>query len=226
MPAQRDPGALPSLKDVHWLGHDGFLIVEEATGKRIYVDPYRLKRHGPADLILITHDHHDHFSPDDVAKLRKPETVIVTVPSVASQLSDGHVITVQPGDRVVAAGIPIEAVPAYNVSKFRSPGVPFHPKPAGFVGFIVTVNGERIYHAGDTDLIPEMDGLQVDVALLPVSGTYVMTADEAAEAAARIKPRVAVPMHYGAIVGSEADAQRFAQLCATRGIPVEVLRPS
>lgn len=220
-----DPGGAASLRNIQWLGHDSFLILDETTGQRIYVDPYKLKQHGPADLILISHDHYDHFSADDVAKLRKPDTVIVTVPSVAKQLS-GNVVSVAPGDSVVAAGVPIEAVAAYNVNKFRSPGQPFHPKSAGYVGFILTVNGERVYHTGDTDLIPEMSGLQVDVALLPVSGTYVMTPEEAAEAAQRIKPKVAVPMHYGAIVASEAEAQRFAQLLRGKGVEVHVLKPA
>jgi L-ascorbate metabolism protein UlaG (beta-lactamase superfamily) len=117
----------------------------------------------------------------------------------------------------------VEAVPAYNVNKFRSPGQPFHPKSAGYNGYIITISGERLYHAGDTDHIPEMSGYRCDVALLPVSGTYVMTADEAAAAAAAIKPRVAVPMHYGDIVGGVADVQRFQKLCEQAGIVVVVV---
>ncbi len=215
------------LAGIQWLGHDSFLIADQATGHRIYVDPYQLKhRYEPADLILISHDHFDHYSPDDIKKLVKPDTTFVAVPSVATQLS-GNVIAVRPGDRITAGGVPIEAVAAYNTNKYRSPGVHFHPKEAGGVGFVLTVNGQRIYHTGDTDVIPEMGDVgPVDVALIPVSGTYVMTADEAAEAAARIKPKLAVPMHYAAIVGSAADAERFRQLCAVRGIPVEILPAS
>ena len=214
------------LENTRWLGHDSFLIDDVATGKRIYVDPYKLEGQPlPADLILVSHGHSDHFSPDDIARLRKPETVVVTVPAVARQLT-GSIVRVHPGDSVVAAGITIEAVPAYNVNKFRSPGHPFHPKEAGGVGFILNVAGQRIYHAGDSDLIPEMEGLHVDVALLPVSGTYVMTAEEAAEAAALIRPKVAVPMHYSAIVGTAADAQRFAELAAARGVTVQILNRS
>ena len=120
---------------------------------------------------------------------------------------------VKPGDSLSAHGISIEAVPAYNLNKFRSPGNPFHPQEAGHVGFIITVGGQRIYHAGDTDNIAEMEGFEVDIALLPVSGTYVMTAEEAAEAARRIGPKIAVPMHYGAgVAGTRADAERFARL--------------
>jgi L-ascorbate metabolism protein UlaG (beta-lactamase superfamily) len=217
-----DSSTMPALGNLHWLGHDSFLIVNR-QGQRIYIDPYQLARHEPADLILITHQHGDHYSPADVAKLRTAQTVVVTVPPVTSELQ-GSVVTVVPGDRIVAAGIEVEAVPAYNLNKFRSPGHPYHPRDAGLVGFVLTVDGQRIYHAGDTDQIPEMAHLgDLAIALLPVSGTYVMTAEEAAQAAALLKPGVAVPMHYGAIVGSAEDAQRFAQLCRAQGIAVQVL---
>jgi len=198
------------IENIHWLGHASFRIENDKT---IYIDPYELKgRPLKADLILITHDHFDHCSPDDVAKVAKDDTVIVTIAAAAQKLK-GDVRVVKPGESLVVQGIPIETVPAYNVSKFRSPGVPFHPKESGHVGFIITVAGQRIYHAGDTDVIPEMDDIQADVALLPVGGTYTMTADEAAEAANMIKPKVAIPMHWGAIVGSAEDAQRFRDLC-------------
>jgi len=198
------------IENIHWLGHDTFRIEND---KIIYLDPIKLKGKLPkADLILITHDHHDHCSPDDVAKLVKGDTVIVTIAAAAQKLK-GDVRLVKPGESLTVLGIPIETVPAYNVKKFRSPGVPFHPKESGHVGFILTVGELRIYHAGDTDVIPEMDDIETDVALLPVGGTYTMTADEAAEAANRIKPKLAIPMHWGAIVGSAEDAQRFRDLC-------------
>ena len=198
------------IENIHWLGHDTFRIENDKT---IYIDPIKLKgRPLKADLILITHDHSDHCSPDDVARVAKDDTVIVTIAAAARSVK-GDVRVVKPGESLVVQGIPIETVPAYNVSKFRSPGVPFHPKESGHVGFIITVGGVRIYHAGDTDVIPEMDDIETDVALLPVGGTYTMTADEAAEAANRIKPKLAIPMHWGAIVGSASDAQRFSDLC-------------
>jgi len=198
------------IENVHWLGHDCFRIENDKT---IYIDPYELKGKPPkADLVLITHDHFDHFSPDDVAKVAKDDTVIVTIAAVAKRLK-GDVRVVKPGDSLTVLGIPIETVAAYNVNKFRSPGVPFHPKESGHVGFIITVEGQRIYHAGDTDVIPEMDDIEADIALLPVGGTYTMTADEAAQAANRIKPEVAIPMHHSAIVGSVKDAKRFRNLC-------------
>ena len=198
------------IENIHWLGHDTFRIEND---KIIYIDPFRLRGKPPkADLILITHDHSDHCSPDDVAKIAKDDMVIVTIAAAARRLK-GDVRVVKPGDSLTVLGIPIETVSAYNVSKFRSPGVPFHPKESGHVGFILTVGGLRIYHAGDTDVIPEMDDIEADIALLPVGGTYTMTADEAAQAANRIQPKVAIPMHHSTIVGSVRDAERFRDLC-------------
>ncbi|MGD8512881.1 MAG: MBL fold metallo-hydrolase [Deltaproteobacteria bacterium] len=190
------------VKNITWLGHDGFLI--KGDGKAIVIDPFQVKQCEPADIILISHEHYDHCSPEDVNKIRKDSTVIVTEAQSASKLA-GDVRVVQPGDKLTVSGIPIEAVPSYNTNKN------FHPKEKGWLGFIVTVEGVRIYHAGDTDRIPEMASFQVDIALLPVSGTYVMTAEEAVEAARLMKPRVAIPMHYGAIVGSADDAKRFSE---------------
>ncbi len=188
------------VKNITWLGHDGFLI--KGDGKAIVIDPFQVKQCEPADIILISHEHYDHCSPEDVKKIRKDSTVIVTEAQSAAKLS-GDVRVVQPGDKLTVSGIPIEAVPSYNTNKT------FHPKENGWLGFIVTVDGVRIYHAGDTDRIPEMESFQVDIALLPVSGTYVMTAEEAVEAARMMKPKVVIPMHYGAIVGSADDARRF-----------------
>ena len=212
------------LEGISWLGHDSFLLVELGTGKRVLIDPYKLAKPVAADLILITHPHFDHYSPDDVRQCAGPTTHFVTVADVASSLQ-GRVTVIKPGDKVVVEGVPIETVPAYNTNKFRAPGQPFHPKSKGWVGFIVTLNGQRFYHTGDSDFVDEMRDLNVDIALLPVSGTYVMTPEEAAEAAKALRPRVAVPMHYGAIAGSEAEARRFAALCKQAGIETEILRP-
>lgn len=189
------------IENIHWLGHDGFRIDGKAT---IYVDPWNLSAGAPkADLILITHDHYDHCSPDDVDRISKEGAVIVTIAAAARQFK-GDVRVVKAGESLIVGDTPIEVVPAYNVNKH------FHPQSAGHVGFIFTVGDKRIYHAGDTDVIPEMDSIRADIALLPVSGKYVMTADEAVQAAQKIRPQVAIPMHYGAgVVGTIKDAQRF-----------------
>ena len=205
------------VSNIHWLGHDSFRI--EGDGLVIYIDPWKLEAGPKADLILITHDHSDHCSPDDVAKVQKPDSVIVTIAAAAAKLS-GQIEVVKPGDELTVKGIPIEAVPAYNVNKFRSPGVPFHPRESAHVGFVLTVEGYRIYHTGDSDLIPEMGSLDTDIALLPVSGTYVMTAAEAVEAAKVINPQLAIPMHVGEGIGSLADAEYFKEKAP---VPVQVL---
>lgn len=184
---------------IHWLGHDGFRIDSEKT---IYFDPYQIGPGPQADLILISHDHFDHCSPEDVAKIQGPETTIVTEKDSAGKLT-GDVRVLKPGETLNLDGVKIQGVPSYNTDK------DFHPRKNGWLGFVVEVAGIRIYHAGDTDFIPEMKDLRVDIALLPVSGTYVMTADQAVKAALAIKPELAIPMHYGAIVGSDQDALAF-----------------
>jgi len=188
-----------AVKKIHWLGHDAIRLDGSTV---VLFDPYQITASKPADLIFISHDHFDHNSPEDLAKVRKDSSIVVTEKTSAEKLS-GNVRVVSPGDRLTINGIDIEVHPAYNTDK------EFHPKDAGMLSFIVTLDGVRYYHAGDTDFIPEMQDLKVDVAFLPVSGTYVMTADEAVQAAMVIKPKVAIPMHYGSIVGSEDDAKKF-----------------
>ena len=193
---------------LHWLGHDSFRLDGEAV---IYFDPWKLKGGLPqADLVLVSHEHHDHCSPDDVEKVSGPGTVVLAGGAAAAQLPAAR--AVRPGDRLTVAGIDVEAVRAYNVNKFRSPGVPFHPREAGHVGYVVTVGGVRLYFVGDSDHIPEMADIACDVALLPVSGTYVMTAEEAVDAAQTLAPQVVVPMHFGSGIGTAGDGDRFAQL--------------
>jgi L-ascorbate metabolism protein UlaG (beta-lactamase superfamily) len=196
------------VEKLHWLGHDSFRLDGPPV---IYFDPWKLKGRPPgADLVLVSHEHHDHCSPDDVKRVSGPDTVVLAGGSAASQLPGARAVA--PGDRLTVAGVEVEAVRAYNVNKYRSPGVPFHPRESDHVGYVVTVDRVRVYFAGDTDHIPEMADIGCDVALLPVSGTYVMTVEEAAGAARTLSPQIVVPMHYGAGIGTADDGRRFTQL--------------
>lgn len=198
---------------VHWLGHDSFVL---QGSKTLVIDPFKARGDYKADVLLISHEHYDHLSPDDIRRFSNASTTIV-----APRMCEGPLKPfpqekriVEPGSKLDVKGVKIEAIPAYNLNKFREPGKVFHPKADGKVGYVVTLDGVRFYHAGDSDATPEMKSLDVDVALLPVSGTYVMTADEAAEAAKAMRVKVAVPMHIESIIGSMADAQRFRNLLA------------
>jgi len=206
---------------ISWLGHDGFRFKNEKT---IYVDPYEIKAGEEADILLITHEHSDHCSPEDVEKIASAKTTIVTNAAAKRELSRSkakEIRVVKPGEKILLGNVPIETIPSYNVNKFRSPGKEFHRKQEEMLGFIITLNGVRIYHAGDADSIPEMSKLNPDIACIPVSGTYVMTAEEAAEAVSRIKPKIAIPMHYGSIVGDTSDAERFKKLAACKVLILE-----
>ena len=161
-----------NVEQIHWLGHASFRI---DGGKTIYIDPWQMGDAPPADVILVTHDHYDHFSPEDIRKIRRPAATVVSVRDCTEKVP-GKTETEKPDDRIVVDDIVIEVVPAYNVNK------QFHPKRNGWVGFIIEVDGTRIYHAGDTDLIPEMAEIRADIALFPVGGTYTMDAAEAADA--------------------------------------------
>ncbi len=178
---------------VKWLAHASFQI--KAEGKVVYID---LEKYGEAtekaDLILVTHLHTDHCDPDKIKTVRKDDTVIIAPKDCVSKIG-GNVKTLKAGEETTVDGIRVKAVHAYNVKRFRSPGNPFHPKEFG-VGYLVTAEGKTVYHAGDTDFIPEMRQLDhVDVALLPSGDTYTMDNAEAAEAAVAIKPKIAIPMH-------------------------------
>lgn len=201
------------VKKITWLGHDGFRI---EGSKTIYIDPFQISSGPEADLILITHEHFDHCSPDDVAKIQKADTIILTEKDSVAKLS-GDVRVMQAGESVTLDDVTIEAVASYNTDK------DFHPEANGWLGFIVEMDGVRVYHAGDTDVIPEMTSFNVDIALLPVSGTYVMTADQAVKAALDINPKLAIPMHYGAIVGEAGDADTFKDALAGK-VEVTILQ--
>lgn len=194
---------------IEWLGHAGFLI---DNGKKIIaIDVFEPKKKvKKADLILVSHDHFDHLSLKDIESLKKPGTKIIGSKNLKQKI--GNAIALKEGETTNFGGIKVKAVPAYNTNKFREPGKVFHPKGLG-VGFLIQIENTVFYHAGDTDFIPEMKELtgKVDVAFLPVSGTYVMTPSEAVSAAKTIKPKIVIPMHFGSIVGSIKDAEEFAK---------------
>jgi len=189
---------------IQWLGHASFKICHEDNV--IYIDPWKLKKSpGDATLVLVSHSHYDHFSPEDIAKVSGPDTKLIASADVVAKEKAGEAI--MPGMMVELDGVRVKAVAAYNPNK------QFHPKAKSWVGFIIEMGSKRIYYAGDTDLTEEMKALKdIDVALLPVGGTYTMNAEEAAEAAKHIKPRQAIPYHWGDIVGSRSDAEQFAEL--------------
>jgi len=177
---------------IKWLGHASFLINVE--GKIIYTDPYSGKYSEKADLILVTHSHGDHCSVAKIKSIRGADTVVFAPEDCVKKIK-GTVKTLKVGEGADVSNVKIRAVEAYNVKRFRSPGNPFHPKGFG-VGYLITALGKTVYHAGDTDFIPEMKQLgHVDVALLPSGGTYTMDNAEAAEAALAINPTVVIPMH-------------------------------
>lgn len=195
-----------------WTRHAGFKITYES--KKIYIDPYKLsKEHenvSDADIVLITHNHFDHLSIEDLKNIVNETTVIVSAQECLSQLKSLSVkesIGIDPRNSVKVSDLKIEAVHAYNVDK------EFHPKNDKKIGFIVEFGNDRLYHIGDSDIIPEMKDTNSTIALVPVSGTYVMTAEEASKAINElINPKIAIPMHYGTIVGNKEDAIRFSEL--------------
>lgn len=196
------------LSRLEWLGHDCFLYTGPPV---IYFDPYELHKVKPADIILVSHEHFDHCSLPDIKKVWRKGTAIVTDKSAARKIEpEFPVITLNPGEQVEVKEILVEAVPAYNLNKS------FHPKRAEHLGFIITLEGLRLYHAGDTDFIPEMHEMRVDISLLPVSGTYVMDVEEAVQAALALHPQIAIPMHYGGIIGSQDDANPSGPAWPTR----------
>lgn len=196
-----------------WLGHASFRI--DGSRSTVYIDPWKLTAAVPADVVCVTHSHYDHLSREDVEKIRKPSTTIVGPEDCRSDFGDAFT-PIAPGGSVTVGDVTVEAVPAYNTDK------DFHPRANNWVGFIVTVDGIRVYHTGDTDVIPEMADVRADVALIPVGGTYTMTVAQAAEAAAMINPKVAVPMHCGDIVGTLNDRENFQ---AASKVPVVILDP-
>ncbi len=186
---------------IKWLGHAGVEIINRELNKVIYIDPWEINEKTPADFILITHDHYDHLSIEDIKKISKENTFIIASSNCKDLLKGMNVMYVEEGDLVDLPEFTIEVVPAYNPNK------DFHPKTYGGVGFIIDINNEKIYHAGDTDIIPEMDSFKVEIALLPVGGKYTMNGEEAARAATKLGARTVIPIHYNKIVGTQQDVE-------------------
>lgn len=188
----------------HWLGHAGIRI---DGSKRIYVDPYQIRCTDPADMILVTHAHYDHFSPEDIQKIASDQTVLVHPGEMHRDVFvEQRMVT--PGETFEIRGVSVLTVPSYNIGK------PYHPAESRYVGYVFQIDDVAYYHAGDTDLIPEMEQVQCDVAFLPVGGTFTMNPEEAARAAGIIRPGLAVPIHWGSVAGSYEDARKFAELCS------------
>ena len=202
--------------EITWIGHASFRL--GGQGGVVYIDPWKIPSGlaGDGNVVIVSHNHYDHCSGEDVAKVSMPGATVLAPPDTAAEIDTAS--PVAPGEKLSVGGITVEAVPAYNVGK------KFHPRGNGWIGAVVTLDNTRIYYAGDTDLIDEMSALEaIEVALLPVGGTYTMTAAEAAEACERIGCKVAIPYHWGDIVGSASDAEAFAQ--AVSCCVVNVLQP-
>ena len=199
---------------ITWLGHSGILI---ESGKNIYFDPYNLVDGLPkADVIFITHPHYDHCSQDDIAKISTPDTLIVATPDSLAKLPGRRSVLMAPGDSKVCAGLEVKAKAAYNIKK------PYHPKSKRWVGFLVDLGGFRVYHAGDTDELPEMAGLEPDIAFLPVDDLYNFEPHAGSAAAHSMRAKRALPLHFGTVCGSRGDAAKFLAECQSKyGLPGE-----
>jgi len=210
---QKEKEKAMSVK-LQWFGHASFKITEGNTV--VYIDPWKLKETPhDATIVLVSHSHYDHFSAPDIAKVSGMTTKLIAAGDVIQKQGKGQIL--KPGQTVDIEGIKITGVPAYNPAK------QYHPRSNNWLGFVIEIGGKGIYYAGDTDETPEMDALKnIDLALLPVGGTYTMNAAEAADATKQFKPKQAIPYHWGDIVGSKADADKFAK---SAGCPVKVLAP-
>jgi len=200
---KKEEGKVMNTDFIHWYGQSAFRIEDGAV--QIYIDPFKIpsSKLPKADLILITHSHFDHFSPDDIEKIRKNETIFI-IPSDLQDKVKGELKVVKPDTSIQVAKIKISTIPAYNLQK------KFHTRSNNWVGYIITLsNGLKIYHAGDSDAIPEMKNLKVDIALVPIGGTYTMDHTEAADIVNVFQPKIAIPMHYGDVVGTDKDADAF-----------------
>lgn len=214
--------------ELDWLGHSAFRI--KIKNKKIFIDPFQIDVEDKADLILITHSHHDHCSFQDIDKIAKDGTIIICTADSQSKINriskKIEIVLVEPGKEVSLDYVKVKTINAYNNSK------PFHPKSEGWVGYLLLCEKTAIYHAGDTDFIKEMAELEEYskkfylISLLPVDGKFNMGYQEAVKAAMSIKPSLALPMHYGSVAGTDSDAKNFVELCQEKGINAEMLEKS
>lgn len=198
--AQREAAMNITLQ---WLGHASFRISDEDNV--IYIDPWKIANAAhDATIVLVSHSHSDHYSAEDIGKVSGPGTKLIAVADVIAKQGAGE--SIMPGLTIEAGGIMVHCVPSYNPNK------QFHPKKNNWAGFIIQIGSKRIYYSGDTDIIEEMKTLgKIDLAMLPVGGTYTMNGEEAAKAAGIIKPKMAIPYHWGDVVGGKSDAEQFAK---------------
>ena len=200
------------LNNIEVLYHSSIRINKEKT---IYIDPFKIDRnYNDADIIFITHDHYDHYSEEDIDKVINENAVIVIPEELLTKvlkkgINKDAIVTVEPDKKYMVQGIKFETVPAYNTYKT------FHPKENGWVGYVIEINGIKYYIAGDTDITEENKKVKCDVAFVPVGGTYTMDFKEAAQLVNEIQPKVAVPIHYGSVVGTKQDAEEFIKLLHT-----------
>ena len=198
------------LENIKCLGHSTIKMLDK--DKVIYIDPYNIKEDKKdADIIFITHAHYDHFSEEDIIKIKNENTIIVITEDIYNKVIElgfleKKIIKVMPKEEYKIGNIRFQTIPAYNIDK------KFHPKENMWVGYLININSIRYYIAGDTDITNENKKVECDVAFLPVGGTYTMNYKEAAELANIIRPQIAVPIHYGIIVGTKEDALNFGNL--------------
>ena len=197
------------LENIEVLYHSSIKINKEKT---IYIDPFKIdKDYNDADIVFITHDHFDHYSEEDIDKVINENTTIIIPEELLTKIlrkgiNKNAIITVEPNKKYIVQGIKFETIPAYNTNKT------FHPKENDWIGYIIMLDGIRYYIAGDTDITEENKKVKCDVAFVPVGGTYTMDFNEAAQLINEIQPKIAVPIHYGSIVGTEQDATDFIKL--------------
>lgn len=205
------------------VNHSAFIIKEKR--KTIYIDPFKVEGSEKADIIFITHPHFDHMNVEDIKKIMAKDTIVVLPKDSVDKIDFAKTLGVEPNKEYTVEGIKFRTTPAYNIVESRLKN---HPKENGWVGYIIEVDGKTIYHAGDTDFIEEMNGLNVDVALIPIGGTYVMSVEEAIPAAKSINAKVIIPMHYKALLGEEGSKkaeEKFLKEVKNAKILVEIQEP-